>query len=250
MKRRLRDLVIIIAVIAAVLLAYRGMTGGASLPGSGGSTATSPVAALLGQVDSVDVPGTPLSSAQDLAQDIDPGRYFGFSNLTDVQKVVYAALLQGFQDFSESIDVPSCEVDDVQSALTAVVSDHPELFWAMGDGTIETEGPNEQSLLATSFTPTYTMDQATAQAYGARIEAAADAWLSTLDPAMDDYHRALAIHDRIVAQTVYDTVEPDGQSIVGVFIDGRAVCAGYARAFEYLMQREGLFCAYLTGGAS
>jgi hypothetical protein len=37
------------------------------------------------------------------------------------------------------------------------------------------------------------------------------------------------------------------RSICGVFLDGRAVCAGYARAMQYLLHKCGVECAYASG---
>ena len=42
---------------------------------------------------------------------------------------------------------------------------------------------------------------------------------------------------------------PMNQSAYSALVNGRTVCAGYARAFQYLMQRLGIPCYYCTGYA-
>ena len=49
-------------------------------------------------------------------------------------------------------------------------------------------------------------------------------------------------HDELEAQNT-DRI----YSLVGVFVDGRAVCEGYAKAYEYLCKKAGLFCEQISG---
>ena len=39
------------------------------------------------------------------------------------------------------------------------------------------------------------------------------------------------------------------QSAYSALVEGKSVCAGYARAYQYLMQRLGIPCYYCTGFA-
>ena len=59
--------------------------------------------------------------------------------------------------------------------------------------------------------------------------------------------RERAIHDYICKNTTYDESAPYNQSAYSVIVLHRSVCAGYSRAFQYLMNRSGLTCYYVTG---
>ena len=57
------------------------------------------------------------------------------------------------------------------------------------------------------------------------------------------------VHD-VMTQTVeYDVAAPMNQSAYSALVGGRSVCAGYARAFQYMMQQLGIPCYYCTGYA-
>ncbi len=55
------------------------------------------------------------------------------------------------------------------------------------------------------------------------------------------------INDYICARTTYDLNAPNRDSIVGVLLDGRAVCEGYAQTFLFLCKRAGISCANIIG---
>ena len=48
-------------------------------------------------------------------------------------------------------------------------------------------------------------------------------------------------------QVDYDDAAEDNQNICSVFIGKKSVCAGYSKAMQYLMEKQGLFCTYVTG---
>jgi len=74
--------------------------------------------------------------------------------------------------------------------------------------------------------------------------------LSIVSEDMSDYEKALAFHDCIVRRTEYaeKSMQPDGTldysadeyTAVGVFLDGRAVCSGYASAYAALLRASGI----------
>ena len=40
---------------------------------------------------------------------------------------------------------------------------------------------------------------------------------------------------------------PDNQNIYSALVGKRTVCAGYARSAQYLLQKMGMECIYVTG---
>jgi hypothetical protein len=74
-----------------------------------------------------------------------------------------------------------------------------------------------------------------------------------IKPEMNDFEKELAIHDYIVDNVVYDssTVLNDSVfTIYGALIKGKAVCHGYAEAFEYLAYLAGLNSTIVLGEAT
>lgn len=64
---------------------------------------------------------------------------------------------------------------------------------------------------------------------------------------MTDYERELKIHDYIVDQTSYHIEGSQSFNMVGVFNDHKAVCGGYAEAFNYLATLAGLDSRIVIG---
>ena len=77
---------------------------------------------------------------------------------------------------------------------------------------------------------------------------------------MSDFEVTLRIYENIIKLVDYDTiglerqkktevtsdVPDDLRSIYGVFVNKKAVCAGYAKALQYLLNRFGIECTYAT----
>lgn len=73
---------------------------------------------------------------------------------------------------------------------------------------------------------------------------------------MTDLEKETAIHDYLVLNCEYDYINylngtiPDASyTVYGTLINGKAVCEGYAAAFEYLMERIGIRCGTVIGRA-
>jgi len=78
---------------------------------------------------------------------------------------------------------------------------------------------------------------------------------------MSAYDVALRVHTNIIKVIDYDTIALEKQekagigdtehdwlrTICGVFINKKAVCAGYAKAVQFLLQRYGIECGYCVG---
>ena len=92
-----------------------------------------------------------------------------------------------------------------------------------------------------------------------KIDVATKAFLTSVTDSMSDYEVTLHIYENIVNLVDYDTiglerqsctelspeVPDDLRSIYGVFVDKKAVCAGYAKAFQYLLNLCGIECTYV-----
>ena len=79
--------------------------------------------------------------------------------------------------------------------------------------------------------------------------ASAEEILSGADKQTSDYGVELYIHDALMSRITYDLRAPLNQSAYSALVNDRTVCAGYARAFQYLMTQMGIPCYYCTGYA-
>lgn len=184
--------------------------------------------------------------------------------LSNVEKVIYDRIQNGIDDgtFEASFgDMrPKPKSDELQRAVDAFKADHPEYHWILYyeyySDSIFSNGVSSVSL--TNF---YYADS-----YGEMVETSGEL-SSALDKVCNqisrygsDYEKVKAAHDYLVLNCVYDydAIEKDsysemsgGQQMAytayGALVNGRCVCAGYAKAFELIMHRFGIKCGYVSG---
>ena len=93
--------------------------------------------------------------------------------------------------------------------------------------------------------------------YAAELEAAADQLLNHLPSEKDPYFTELHLHDQLNRDCTYDTeaaADKQGSDVIaytayGALVDGSAVCEGYARAMQLLLNRVGIAATVINGTA-
>lgn len=64
-----------------------------------------------------------------------------------------------------------------------------------------------------------------------------------------DYEKELYLHDALVNHVTYDMNYVEEQNAYSALVNGKAVCAGYAFALQYLLMRAGIESYYVVGTA-
>lgn len=82
-----------------------------------------------------------------------------------------------------------------------------------------------------------------------KIEAEATRVLDGIKSDMTEYDIVKYFHDYLASNVVYDKEAPNCHDIYGVFVDKRAICGGYSKAFSYLCDKVGIETATVTGDA-
>ncbi len=93
------------------------------------------------------------------------------------------------------------------------------------------------------------------QNYKAAFESSANKIITEASKLGSNYEKALYVHDAVCRMTSY-AYEADGatplssgitHSIIGALCEEMSVCDGYAKAFQYIMNRIGVDCLLITG---
>lgn len=135
--------------------------------------------------------------------------------------------------------------DCVDKIFQCVLSDHPELFYV--EGYTYTKYTKGDKIVAIEFSGTYEMDKEKACTRRAEMEAAVEPILAKLNTFTDDYDKIKYAYETIVLETEYNEASEDNQNIYSVFVGHASVCQGYAKAFQYLMNRTGILCSLVQG---
>lgn len=171
-----------------------------------------------------------------------------FSMLSESEMNAYSLIYEELSKGNQTIECPfKLNSDQLSKAMDSVLNDHPELFWIDNnygysydpvDGSVK-----EIKVKFFDFADTPEKFQTAKAEFEATVSSiiAESANYDTL------VERELFIHDYICENTEYDETAPYHQSAYSALVLHRSVCAGYARSFQYLMQRLGVTCYYVTG---
>ena len=122
-----------------------------------------------------------------------------------------------------------------------MLNDHPEIFW-IDNNYSYSYNPEDGSIKEITFTFYDFADTPEKfQAAKAEFDAAASSIIAGANAYSTIVERELYIHDYICENTVYDETAPYNQSAYSALVLHRSVCAGYARSFQYLMQKSGSY---------
>lgn len=170
-----------------------------------------------------------------------------FSLLDEEEQRAYRQMLEGLRARSEEFYLTISDGASVDRVYHAVLKDHPELYWAHNHESVyKTTYGNAQYCM---FAPAYLYSQEEMAQIDAAIEAGFAELQAQIPQDADDYDKALIAYTYLIDHTEYVSTEHD-QSIAGVFWKKEAVCAGYAGAFQYVMERLGIPCIYVDGDAA
>lgn len=134
---------------------------------------------------------------------------------------------------------------ELRSAFTALFCDHPELFWLNRNYAYK-YAPNG-TVIEIDLSFNYTANNL--EESKSIFDQAAKDYIYGSRGLKSDYDEELYIHDRLAKNISYDLNAPINQSAYSALVQKRTVCAGYARAFQYIMQQLDIPCYYCMGYA-
>ncbi len=159
--------------------------------------------------------------------------------LTDAQRTLVEYLYTPVFNQEESIKLPrGTRYDDVSPAMNALMQDYPELFHLSREYTIFYYRDTPE--FAVSVQPQYRVSAE--EAASLRVLLYTKAYLLA-----DANPSAQALHDAMCDLVVYRDNENPSQSAVGVLLEGKANCEGYANALTLLYRMAGIPCGMVIG---
>lgn len=186
------------------------------------------------------------------------GERYGYTKLTSqAQRDVYLALAEGIKNRSDSIAIPfaglGTDLDtQIMPQLSIIIpllcNDYPEYFWFTGGFSVSGMTQDNQTqgnqLIECSVEPKYQLNGQ--KVSGSALDSAVSAFnskvsqiISGMPSGLDAYGKALYLHDYVAGAVSYFETG-DHQSAYGALIGGNAVCAGYAAAYQCLLNAAGI----------
>lgn len=175
----------------------------------------------------------------------DPLLYPYYQMLDEKGQHVYRQIFANANVMTEAfIPIEEVTVPEMKNAMMAVYNDHPELFWLNTTFTCKYDKNKVCAELELDYNMSKEeLDEASPEFYNTTNRILTE--LANLGP----YEKERRLHDMLIRQIDYDQSADKNQSAYSALVEGKSVCAGYARAYQYLMQRMGVPCYYCTGYA-
>ncbi len=166
-----------------------------------------------------------------------------YLSLDETEKQAYTAVKKEIYNFPKKIETPALTKSQLEDVLTALIYDDPMMFML-------TTCKLETRASRAFFIPDYCMGK---NEY-TRCADSINSKISNIKNAVsekNDFDKALFCHDYIITNCDYnDTDNINVSSVVGVFVDGKAKCSGYAKAYKLLLSSIDIESVLITGTAT
>lgn len=208
-------------------------------------------AGALGQIRSIAksiISGEPKEVEElrqmEVAQSEEGHQEYYFKQLTEEEQRVYRELLKGIRAREKEFYLTISNDDSIDRSYHAVLKDHPEIFWVHNREKIYKTTYSDSDYCV--FTPGYTYTDSEIDEIQTAMEQSFQEVRALIPEDAGDYEKVRIVYTYVIDHTQYQTGEDD-QSIAGVFWKKSAVCAGYAGAVQYLLERLDIPCIYVDG---
>lgn len=168
-----------------------------------------------------------------------------FERLSQDEQKIYSEILASLLSQEEETILSTLDTTIIDKAFTCVMVDYPEFFYV--DGYKYTEYTRDNKVEKIVFTGKYTYDKEEIKRRQELIDSKVAEILAGMPDSADEYVKVKYFYDVLVTGTEYDIHSVDNQNICSVFMNGKSVCQGYAKALQYLMNRAGMECCLVLG---
>ena len=177
--------------------------------------------------------------------DFDKEFYPYYHMLDDKGKHLYRQIYANAYELNPDFRAVEKDVSfaSLKNVFEALFNDHPELYWLNTEYSAGYREGGDCLELILSFNRTAQDLEKTAAEFDAGANKVARGAVG------DEYEMEKGIHDAICEDLTYNRSAEMNQSAYSAFANNSTVCAGYARAFQYIMTRLGIPCYYCRGVA-
>ena len=156
---------------------------------------------------------------------------------------VYDCFVAGCESAQTEINidltVADINFDDIKLVYNLFYNDYPEYFWIDGAWDGSSLGNNM------TITPAYALTGDQLNAAKTEFDNKVNSLTAGLS-GKSDYEKSKTLHDLLIDNSDYVSGEND-QTAYGALVEGKAVCNGYAKAYQCLLQKVGIPAWFVVG---
>lgn len=171
--------------------------------------------------------------------------YYAYHHLDGEKQKIYLEVLDALTGMKSGVPLSTLDKSVLDVVFACVMNDHPELFYT--DGYQYTEYTIGGTVTGLTFSGKYSMTDAEAEQAKLMIEQRLAECFQQVPLNEDEYSTVRYLYEWLIDHTEYDRTAENNQNICSVFLQGRSVCQGYAKAMQYMLQKAGIQCVLVTG---
>ncbi len=171
--------------------------------------------------------------------------YYAYHCLDEKKQRIYLEMYDALSGMKSGVPLSTVDKSDLDVVFACVMNDHPELFYVEGYQYTEYTFGNTTTRI--TFSGTYSMTSAQAEQSRLLIEQKIAECFQDVPLNEDEYSTVKYLYEWLINNTEYDKTVENNQNIRSVFLEGRSVCQGYAKAMQYMLQKVGIQCLLVTG---
>lgn len=175
---------------------------------------------------------------------------FYYEQLSESEQLIYQELYEGIMTEQTEINTHSTDPDEANEILLSVVYDFPEIFWTDGSATATTHGKEGAKGTYTVVEPVYEYSGEKKEQMQQEIDATVQTIISSVPTEYSEYEKIKYIYEYLIQTVEYVENAPDSQNLYSSLVNHGTVCAGYAKANQYLLNELGIECTYVLGTAT
>lgn len=178
--------------------------------------------------------------------DWDGEKYPYYAMLNDSGKELYRQIYANMEAYTDKFrPIHDTNKNELKNAFSAVCNDQPQLFY------IKTGYGYKQDMSGkiAEIDLMYLFAENQVDEAREKLEESAERIIATAENEPSDYDKEVVIHDALMDMNTYSKSAPMNQSAYSALVNGKTVCAGYARAFQYICMQMDIPCYLCVGYA-
>lgn len=179
----------------------------------------------------------------------DLSRPYSYRFLDEKYKYIYDEIINAAENRGSTItfsDDKGVTSEDYCAVYQIIYDDEPSMFFI--DKKMQYAINSSTGKIANSKM-FYRYGNATIDKMQQEIDAEVDKIFASITSDMTEYDKVKLFHDVLASTVVYDENADNCRDIYGVFVDKKAICGGYSKAFSYLCSKAGIETVTVTGDA-
>ena len=183
-------------------------------------------------------------TGEDIIVDTTYSIYYTFLN--DEEKKLYKQIYANIINLKETfIPIVDMNKDQILKVYQFVTYDNPELFWLSNGFTYK-----HKDEICKQITLRFNGLQYEYEKNKKLFDDAVDSIVSEALNLSSDYEKESFVYNKIIKNTTYDLKSYYNQTAYSALVNHKTVCAGYSKAFQYIMRKLNIVTYFVVGVAN